>query len=252
VNTDDHADALPSHNARTQNDDGQSPISAIALLGEPTRRRLYEFVASRDGVGRDAASAALAISRELAAFHLDKLVEGGLLETSYRRLSGRTGPGAGRPAKLYKRSTAEIDLSVPPRNYGAAAKTLAQSLEILADSIGDEAVAEAVTGPARARGLTEGAAVRQRAGIRATRERKREELARRLAEDGFEPRMDPQTKQIALGNCPYRQLSDAHRELTCGMNLAWAQGVVDGVRGVGYKPHLEFQPGRCCVSFQPA
>src|SRR5688572_28996538 len=106
MSTDDHAVPLQGHNTPSDNRDEPSSITAIALLGEPTRRRLYEFVTTRDGVGRDAAAAALGVSRELAAFHLDKLVEGGLLETSYRRLSGRSGPGAGRPAKLYKRSVA--------------------------------------------------------------------------------------------------------------------------------------------------
>ncbi len=81
----------------------QNAVGAIALLDEPKRRRLYEYVAESDEpVGRDQAAAALGISRELAAFHLDRLVEGGLLETEYRRRSGRGGPGAGRPAKLYR------------------------------------------------------------------------------------------------------------------------------------------------------
>ncbi|HLO35721.1 MAG TPA: helix-turn-helix domain-containing protein, partial [Candidatus Deferrimicrobium sp.] len=84
------------------------PIGAVALLAEPTRRALYDLVvASGEPVGRDDAVAALGISRELAAFHLDRLVEAGLLETEYRRRSGRTGPGAGRPAKLYRRAERE-------------------------------------------------------------------------------------------------------------------------------------------------
>src|SRR5438445_47979 len=91
-------------------------IAAIASLHEPARRGLYLYVSSRRReVGRDEAARALRISRALAAFHLDKLVQQGLLETSYRRLTGRRGPGAGRPAKLYRRSTRQVDFTLPRR-----------------------------------------------------------------------------------------------------------------------------------------
>ena len=89
-------------------------IDGVAALAEPTRRRLYDLVAARDEpVGRDDAVEALGISRELAAFHLDRLVEAGLLQTEYRRRNGRTGPGAGRPAKLYRRADRVVEISLP-------------------------------------------------------------------------------------------------------------------------------------------
>ena len=106
------------------------PIQAVALLDEPNRQRLYDLVAANlDPTGRDAAAAALGISRELAAFHLDRLVQGGLLETEYRRPSGRTGPGAGRPAKLYRRANSQVAISLPPRNYAFAADVMATALD---------------------------------------------------------------------------------------------------------------------------
>ena len=81
-------------------------VAGVAALADPVRRRLYEHVVSRAGaVGRDEAAAAAGIKRPLAAFHLDKLVAEGLLDVEYRRLTGKTGPGAGRPAKLYRRAT---------------------------------------------------------------------------------------------------------------------------------------------------
>src|SRR6476660_6398579 len=97
------------------------PVSAIATLDEPNRRRLYDYVASRhEGVGRDEAAAASGMSRELASFHLDRLVEAGLLTTEFRRLNGRSGPGAGRPAKLYRRSPGDVLASFPTRRYERA------------------------------------------------------------------------------------------------------------------------------------
>src|SRR3989440_4837595 len=101
-------------------------IAALAVLADPTRRRLYFFVASRlEGVGREEAAETVGVSRALAAFHLDRLVGDGLLVTEYRRLTGRTGPGAGRPAKLYRRSDRQLAVSLPQRNYELLARLLA-------------------------------------------------------------------------------------------------------------------------------
>ncbi|MFC6936389.1 transcriptional regulator [Actinomadura yumaensis] len=105
-------------------------IEAIALLQDPVRRRLYEYVAARDHeIGRNEAAEAAGVGRTLAAFHLDKLVAAGLLETASRRLTGRSGPGAGRPAKLYRRSGAERGVSLPARDYRTAAGLLAEAAE---------------------------------------------------------------------------------------------------------------------------
>jgi predicted ArsR family transcriptional regulator len=227
------------------------PLAAVALLDEPTRLRLYEFVGKREAVGRDAAAKGLGISRELAAFHLDKLVEAGLLDTTFRRLSGRSGPGAGRPAKLYSLAARDISVSLPERHYEVPAEVFAEGLERLATDFGSEKVAAAVNEPARRRGLEDGAVVRKAAGPQAPRSRKRSELVKKLADDGFEPTIDASSQRLTLGNCPYRQMSDAHRDLTCSMNLAWAEGVVQGAGGTGYAPRLDFEPGRCCVVFQP-
>ena len=89
-------------------------IDAIALLDEPVRRKLYDWVV-RQGrpVGRDEAATETGVSRALTAFHLDRLANAGLLATEFRRLSGRTGPGAGRPSKLYMRSDRDISVSRP-------------------------------------------------------------------------------------------------------------------------------------------
>src|ERR1043166_1900526 len=107
--------------------DFASQIEKLGALDEPVRRRLYlVVVAEQDsGMSRDAAAKAAGVTRALAAFHLDKLVEAGLLDASFRRLSGRTGPGAGRPAKLYRRSGAPLDVPPPrgpPRPRGGASR----------------------------------------------------------------------------------------------------------------------------------
>src|SRR5437867_9147782 len=104
-------------------------LEDLAVLGDPLRRALHLHVVSRDrDVSRDQAARALGISRALAAFHLDKLVDAGLLEVTFRRLSGRSGPGAGRPSKLYRRSARQIDVTLPARRYELAARLLARAV----------------------------------------------------------------------------------------------------------------------------
>ena len=207
------------------------PIEAMALLDEPNRRRLYALIAGRrDPVGRDEAATALGISRELAAFHLDRLLRAGLLEAEYRRLGGRTGPGAGRPAKLYRRSSREIAVSLPARRYDVAATVMASALEALDGSTG----VTAVTSVAHRRGVELGSAARGR-----------DDLVGVMREAGFEPELDA-TGTMCLRNCPYDALAAEHRDLTCEMNLAWAQGVVEGL-GSTATARLDPEPGRCCV-----
>jgi predicted ArsR family transcriptional regulator len=223
------------------------PIEAVALLEEPNRQRLYDLVAaSREPVGRDDAAGALGISRELAAFHLDRLAEAGLLETDYRRRGGRSGPGAGRPAKLYRRTGREIAISLPPRRYDIAADLMATALSRLVGASGLEAV-EAV---ARERGTAVGAVARRKAGARPGRPRLLAALLDVLRGAGYEPRVEKADRTVRIANCPYDALTSEHRDLTCAMNLAWAEGVVVGL-GSPASVELALEPGRCCVVFHP-
>ena len=93
----------------------------MAILSEPRRREVYDFVAAHDDpVTRDDVAEGLTIARSLAAFHLDKLADVDLLEVSFGRPPGRTGgPGAGRPSKRYVVSHTQIDVSVaaPPLRH---------------------------------------------------------------------------------------------------------------------------------------
>ena len=233
----------------TEDRSAADAIEAVALLDEPNRRRLYDLVAaSREPIGRDDAAAALKIGRELAAFHLDRLVEAGLLETQYRRRGGRTGPGAGRPAKFYRRSDRELAVSFPPRRYDAAADVMATALDRLDPALGGEAVQSV----ARERGTEVGKAARRTAGSRPGRRRLRTALLDTLRDAGYAPEVDTSSGDVLLRNCPFHALSASHRELTCGMNFAWASGVTEGLAGSGLTPELDPQPGFCCVVFHPA
>ena len=219
-------------------------IEAIAQLEEPNRRRLYELVVTSPGpVGRDAAAEALGMSRELAAFHLDRLAEVGLLETEYRRRGERTGPGAGRTAKFYRRAASEIAVSLPPRRYEVAAEVMATALDRL-----PEAAATEARSVARERGIRTGAAARVSAIADPPAAEPLTELLQILDDGGYEPQLDPATGSLWLRNCPYQTLASEHRSLICGMNEAWAEGVVAGL-GTTLDVELNPEPGRCCVIF---
>jgi predicted ArsR family transcriptional regulator len=221
-------------------------IEAVALLDEPVRRRLYEHVASAGrAVSRDEAAGATEVSRALAAFHLDRLVDAGLLVAEYRRLSGRTGPGAGRPAKLYRRAPGEVAVSLPERRYDVPALVFAETLE----QVAGELPPETLRGAAHRVGEAAGNVARSRAGARAGSKRRLDALLETLRERGYEPR-EAESGEIRFANCPFHVLVEEHRPLVCGMNLALTEGIVDAL-GVDVEARLDPQPGMCCVAIAP-
>ena len=224
--------------------DSTDDIDAIALLDEPVRRRLYEWVVTQGRpVGRDEAAAATGVSRALAAFHLDRLAAAGLLATGFRRLTGRTGPGAGRPSKLYVRADREIRVALPERRYDVAAEVMAEALE---DAGGGRAP-DALLAAAHRLGEEVGSEARVAAGPRPSRDRRRDALVETLDERGYEPAEIDGT--LRLRNCPFHALVDDHRDLVCGMNLALAEGILDGLGEERISARLDRQPGLCCVAF---
>ena len=221
-------------------------LSAIGSLQDPVRRSLYRFVVSQPSdVSREEAAAGVGIQRQLAAFHLDKLVDAGLLETTYRRLSGRTGPGAGRPAKLYRRSSSEHSVSLPPRQYDLAAELLANAVE----EAGDRPARAALSDVARRFGRRLGEELRSRLGSRASRERRLTALSDSLDAYGYEPRREGSA--LRLGNCPFHALAEGHRDLVCGMNQSLVNGVVEGMESRDLEACLDPRPGECCVTVRP-
>jgi predicted ArsR family transcriptional regulator len=206
-----------------------SDLAALAALDDPTRRLLYECVAAAARpLSRDEAAAATGIGRSLAAYHLDKLAEHGLLEAGYARAPGRTGPGAGRPAKRYSRAPREFVARTPPRDYRLLA-------ELLVDAASDETVLDAVQESARVAGERIGAKARSAgAGL--------DEI---LAQRGYEPEHTPESP-LRLRNCPFADLARRCPDVVCTINLALLQGIVDGA-GVPARAELRPDDDACCV-----
>ena len=230
---------------------GGPDLAPLSSLDDPLRRRLYEVVTSQPGpVSRDEAASAAGIGRALAVYHLDKLVESGLLTASYQRPPGRSGPGAGRPAKMYARSDREFAVTVPPREYELAARLLVQAVE--ADP--SDRSRTALAGAARRLGTELGSAFRpspadRDAGGRdaAGPEAGERDVKGVLSQQGYEPCSGAEGVN-RLRNCPFHQLAEQHRELVCGMNLAPVEGLVEGLGADGWHPALDPRPGQCCVA----
>jgi predicted ArsR family transcriptional regulator len=210
----------------------------LAVLHDGVRRRLYEYVRARgEPVGREEAGDAVGIGRSLAAYHLDRLADEGLLTASYRRPAGRAGPGAGRPAKLYEPAEGELAVSVPARDYAFAAQLLAEATE--ADPSGNAQVA--LGGVARREGRELGSALGARAG--------RTGLEKALSKRGYEP-FEDENGVTRLRNCPFHRLAAEHRDLVCGMNLSFIEGLLEGLGRDDLEGSLDPTPGRCCVAIR--
>ncbi|WP_137990985.1 helix-turn-helix transcriptional regulator [Streptomyces vilmorinianum] len=217
-------------------------IDAIAVLQDPVRRRLYEYVAAQGReVGRNEAAEAAGVARTLAAHHLDRLTEAGLLESGSRRLTGRSGPGAGRPAKVYTRARAERSVSLPARDYRTAAELLAEAAEQAGLDAGLCAAArrrgEALRGSATPCGDLE-------------------EAVEMLAARGYEPHLEDvegvdegatgaAAHVVRMRNCPFHAVAERFPPLVCGMNLALLEGLL-GTDGP-VRARMDARPGECCV-----
>ena len=222
----------------------EARVTAVAALEEPTRRRLYDFVSRQPApVARDEAAAALDLPRTTAAFHLDRLADAGLLDVVYRRRSGRSGPGAGRPSKLYLRADRDVAVSLPARRYDLAGQLLAGALDE-ADGSGTSP-RQVLERHARELGEELGRASRATRG-----DDTGDALRRVLEEHGFEPR--DEGDGMVLENCPFHWLARRHPALVCGMNLCLLDGLLRGLAATELSARLEPRPDQCCVRVEPA
>jgi predicted ArsR family transcriptional regulator len=218
--------------------DDEAQIASVAALDEPLRRSLYRYVVGQPApVNREQAAAGVGVPLHAAKFHLDRLVAEGLLDVGYARPPGRGGPGAGRPAKLYRRADREIAVTLPERHYDLAGDVLAGAVETATRE--GTPVADALAVRARAAG-------RELGGEGDVPH----DLPQALARVGYEPRAD-EGGRLVLANCPFHRLAERHTELVCGMNLDLIGGLLEGLAIDGLRAELDPAPGRCCVVISP-
>jgi predicted ArsR family transcriptional regulator len=221
-------------------------IRAVGSLDEPLRLRIYSLVAaSPSEVDRDAVAAGVDISRKLAAFHLDRLAERGLLTVSYRRVSGRTGPGAGRPRKFYRRSNREVAVTLPPRDYELMARLFASALEAAGPRSRDVLVSAAKESGSR---LGQGGVSASSRG-RLSERRARAQVLNILAGRAYEPHTAE--RAIYMRNCPFHALSRQHPNVVCRANHALLEGLTETIESANLRATYEPADGRCCVVLRP-
>jgi predicted ArsR family transcriptional regulator len=206
----------------------------LNALVDPVRRGLYDYVLSHDRpIRREEAAESAGISRTLAAYHLDQLADAGLLRTSYARPGGRTGPGAGRPAKHYEPAQDEVTVTVPPRTYGLLARLLAAA--VASDDTGE--VTSALLKTAENDGCAGGA---DSGDVRTT-----------LRVRGYEPVIGADGG-IELRNCPFHRVVQDQMKLICTLNYALLRGCLSGAGADPDCAELVPRPGRCCVVIHPS
>ena len=214
-------------------------ISRIAALAEPVRRQLYNVVAQARGwLSREQAAAEAGIPLHVAKFHLDRLVTSGLLDIDYRRLTGRSGPGAGRPSKVYRRADEEILVAVPPRQYDLLSRILAAAV-VEAQRLGRE-TEEMAMEIARQEGVEHATGAEPSTASATAR------LCSRLTDIGFEP--DVSETAIDLINCPFHAVAQRQTALVCGINLAFVDGLIEALPCPEASARLNPGPERCCVT----
>lgn len=217
-------------------------VTGIGVLADPVRRELYRFVCSQpQPVTRDQAAEAVGVARHKAKFHLDRLEAEGLLEADYVRMTGRTGPGAGRPAKRYRRGSSEFAVIIPARDYELAGHIMAAAITEsertgtpISDALDNAAAAHgaAIAAISDDHPAEADAALDLAVGI--------------LTEHGYEPRRIDRI--VIMANCPFHRLAVGHTELVCRLNLSLLGGFVDSVAPELLQARLEPGANRCCVT----
>jgi predicted ArsR family transcriptional regulator len=198
----------------------------VATLTDASRRALYDYVRRQDHpVHREEAAEATAMSRGLAAFHLDKLVQAGLLTARYQAPPDQP-RGRGRAPKVYEAAGDDLSVTVPARRY-----------ELIADILA-EAASE----------RTEPADVARRRGRQLGEAHRRAGVTQVLGEVGFEPR--DHGDAVVLRNCPFHALAGRYTSLVCGLNLAFVTGILEGLGDRGTEAALVPRPGSCCVELR--
>ena len=223
-------------------------IARAAVLADELRRDIYAFVRkAHRPVTRENVARANGISWRLAAFHLEKLLEHGLLTSHYARPKERGGPGAGRSSKYYEPSDMEIEISVPDRRYELAGRLLVDAIR--SEEPGEDAKTSTMRVAAEhGRELGED--------IKRTRKLRRPGAERTLSvlqdvldEYGFEP-YSQERDVIALRNCPFHSLARLAPDLVCEMNRSFLDGMVRGMGNDNVDAVLECKPGDCCVTLR--
>ena len=212
-------------------------IVRLCLLDDPARWAAYLAVRTADRpLTRAEVADEAGVSVRLAAFHLEKLLSEGFLEATYER--DESSVGVGHPAKRYRPTGLELEVSIPPRRYDLAAEILAEALEADSSDSPLESLAEVAAEYGR------------QVGRRARARNGGSRVLTALRVIGYEPALSGD--DVVLRNCPFRHVAQARPEIICRqMNLAFVTGVLAGTKSRSLHAVPSPSTGRCCVLVTP-
>lgn len=221
----------------------EAALTSIGVLSDDVRRDLYFHVRdAADPISRDEAAELAGISRNLAAFHLEKLVAASLLQvtSAHRPLLRR-----GRAPKLYYPADTEVTLSLPPRRYETMARVL-----IAAVHNGGDTVKDTVLTAARAHGRMIGETALHGARVGRLGVERAFGLVRPvLEEQGYEPEMQRgECPEVLLRNCPFHGVLADDTLLVCTINTEVVAGILEGLGAEVLEASLIPRERHCCVT----
>lgn len=231
----------------TLREETEAAVGSLSVLADDVRRDLYFHVrGSAAPITRDEAAELAGISRNLAAFHLEKLVAAELLTVSQPRFPLLRRPG--RVPKRYSAANTLIELSLPPRRY----QTMASVLIELVQSTSAE-VRAATLSAAGALGRQIGSAALDGARVGRLGVERALGLLRPVLEDnGYEPEVTRNPSvEVLLRNCPFHGLLDSDRELVCALNRELVGGMLAGLGAEVLEARLVPRSDHCCVTVSP-
>lgn len=206
-------------------------LNAVASLGDPSRKRLFELLrASPRALSRDDCATALDMPRSTIRAQLDRLAEEKLLHVEYRKVGNRAGPGSGRPTKLYTVAVGEVTATVPARRYDLAAELLAAAVQRSVDTA--EGVQEALAAVAYDAGKSLGAEAGSIHNV--------------LANTGYEPMPDGAGGTI-MANCPFHRLAQDHTGVVCALNASLLSGALAGCGDSSHAIAPDADVSHCCA-----
>jgi predicted ArsR family transcriptional regulator len=231
--------------SRPEPSNGSRSWDRLHLLSEPTRRRVFEAVRRADrALTRDEVSAQTGVNRRLVSFHLDRLADAGLLRVGYARPAGRSGPGAGRPAKQFTAEAIDVDITIPPRRYDIAARLLAEAIDTA--NIGDDVKVHALR-IAEQQGRRIGEL--RASGRPISPDQAIEAAMTALTDLGYEPEL-AESGDVRLRNCPFDAVVDVAPGLVCDANVRLVDGLLSGLGADALTARLVGPCDGCCVAVE--
>jgi predicted ArsR family transcriptional regulator len=172
-------------------------MDVLDAIGDPDLRETLLAVRRRPraaSIGEVAE--ATGVHRNVARRRLERLTAAGLLTAGFERPPGRSGPGAGRPAKVYSAAPETTAIEFPERRY-------AELVGLLVDAVPADRLTDV--------GARFGSALAAAAGVEPARDRRAglERLCSAMGALGFQARLaalEGERAEIVTPTCPLRPL----------------------------------------------